>query len=74
MSGTHLFDDLPIAVTIDRQIEGVDREIRFRRRVYADRVAARKMSQSKADEEIAVMLAVLRTLRRVKAGDVKGKA
>ena len=63
-----LFNDLPAttkAETIERQIECVQRELNMRRNVYPGRVAIKKMSQNKADEEIAAMEAVLGTLQSV---------
>lgn len=47
------------------QIREVEREIEMRRQVYPRRVAARAMTQALADRQIAVMEAVLATLRRV---------
>lgn len=53
-------------ISIDEQIECVEREIRLRFRVYARRVSDRKMSQATADREIARMDAVLDSLRYLK--------
>jgi hypothetical protein len=61
-----LFADLPTQVSIERQIECVQRELGFRRRVYSRRVAEERMSLVQADEEIACMEAVLATLQAVK--------
>lgn len=63
MSG--LFSDLPRAVSLDRQIRAVEREIDMRRQVYPKRVADGRMSQKFADEEVAVMEAVLATLKGI---------
>jgi len=64
MSSRHdLFPNLPRAVTLDRQIRAVEREIDMRRQVYPKRVTDQRMSQQFADEEIAVMEAVRDTLR-----------
>lgn len=52
-------------VPISRQVECVERELKFRRRVYAHRVATDKMTQRKADDEIAAMEAVLATLQGI---------
>ena len=49
-------------VTIDRQIRAVKREIAMRQRVYPDRVAAGRMKQAEADDELSAMQAVLATL------------
>lgn len=55
-----------IAPNIDDQIRCVEREIGMRERVYPRWVENKKMSQNKADNEIATMRAVLDTLRRLK--------
>ena len=47
---------------IAEQIECVERELRFRRHVYARRVADGQMRQTQADREIALMEAVRETL------------
>lgn len=52
-------------VTIEEQIKAVEREIGMRRRVYPNWVASKRMSQEKADKEIAAMEAVLETLKEV---------
>jgi hypothetical protein len=49
-------------IGIDEQIAAVKREIVMRQRVYPRRVAAKQMTQKKADSEIAAMSAVLDTL------------
>jgi hypothetical protein len=48
--------------TIQDQIACVRREVFMRERVYPARVRSRKMSQQKADTELAAMRAVLKTL------------
>lgn len=53
-------------VTLQDQIACVEREIGFRRRVYAHRVGKGTMTQQKADYEIEVMTAVLDTLQHLK--------
>jgi len=50
-------------IGIDEQIAAVTREIAMRRSVYPRRVADKKMSQAKADKEVAAMEAVLETLK-----------
>lgn len=55
-------------IPIAAQIECVERELKFRRYVYARRVAAGKMTQHKADDEIAAMTAVLASLRTIEEG------
>jgi len=59
-----LFDRLP--VPIEAQIACVERELRYRERVYARRVRDGKMTQDLADRELAAMSAVLNTLLSVK--------
>lgn len=58
-----------MTVSIERQIECVERELRMRRDVYARRVADGRMKQRKADDEIEAMEAVLVTLRDTKRND-----
>lgn len=53
--------------TIDEQIAEVGREIGLRKNVYPGFVARGKLDQSEADEHMARMEAVLRTLKWVKA-------
>lgn len=60
--------ETPPQVSLDRQIQAVEREIKQREYVYPRRVAAGKMTQAKADDELGFMRAVLATLRRVKGG------
>lgn len=63
MSG--LFPDAQPAVSLARQIEAVEREIRLRRQVFPRRVANGTMTQRLAETEIAAMEAVLATLRKM---------
>lgn len=56
-------------ITIEDQIKAVEREIGMRRRVYPNWVASKRMSQEKADKEIAAMEAVLETLKQVQKRD-----
>jgi hypothetical protein len=59
-----------IMITIDEQITCVKREIAMRERVYPRYVAqGGKMTQRKADHEIAAMKAVLETLENIAAGE-----
>jgi len=55
--------------TLDEQIACVEREIRMRERVYPRWVEAKKMSQAKADHEIACMRAALKTLQTKRLPD-----
>ena len=52
--------------TIQDQIACLDREVRMRRSVYPRFVANGKMSQAKADREIATMECAISTLLKVK--------
>lgn len=54
-----------IAPTIADQIQEVEREIALRRRVYPLWIQKRRISKEKADRQLAVMEAVLETLRSV---------
>jgi hypothetical protein len=56
-------------VPIERQLKCVEREIGYRREVYARRVTAGKMTKEKAADEIAAMIAVLHTLQQVAQGE-----
>lgn len=51
------------APSLADQIECVKREIAMRESVYPRWVGARKMTQAKADRELACMRAVLETLQ-----------
>lgn len=53
-------------VTIDQQIECVERELKLRERVYPRRIAARQMTTVLAERELDRMRAVLATLRALK--------
>lgn len=64
MSG--LFPAAPASVSLARQIECAERELRLRRSVYPRRIENRQMTQAKADEEIACMEAVLVTLKSMR--------
>ena len=55
-----------MAVSLNQQIEEVDREIELRRRVYPGQVASGKMRQSVANYHLERMLAVKETLERIK--------
>lgn len=50
--------------SLDEQISAVKREILMRTKLYPRWVFGKKMSQAKADQEIAVMRAVLETLEQ----------
>ena len=59
-----LFPDAEIP--IEAQIRCVIREIEFRERVYKRRVSMGRMSATFADQQIALMKAVLKTLEEVR--------
>jgi hypothetical protein len=63
-----MFDQMaaPVVVTIDRQIECVERELKLRHRVYANRVFTKRMTQALADREMLRMTAVLDTLKKIR--------
>jgi hypothetical protein len=52
------------AITLADQIACVERELRLRHAVYPRLVAQKRMKQSSADREIALMEVVLATLTR----------
>lgn len=56
-------------VGIARQIACVKREIALRERVYPKWIAAGRLSQKIADNELSAMRAVLATLERTKSVD-----
>jgi hypothetical protein len=58
-------DLFPHQPTLGQQIACVEREIRMRERVYPGWVSGGRMSQAKADHEIAAMKAVLTTLQSI---------
>ena len=57
--------DLSLDIPLSVQIACVEREIRMREQVYPRWVQAKKMSQTRADGEIAAMRAVRETLLRL---------
>jgi len=50
-------------IPLPAQIKGVEREIKFRKRVYARRISQGRMSHVFADQQIQLMEAVLDTLK-----------
>ena len=60
---TELFPAQP--PTLAQMISAVERELGMRHSVYARRVADRKMTQAKADHEIACMAGVLALLKEM---------
>lgn len=55
-------------VPIDAQIACIEREIGFRERLYPRWVKSLKLTQAAADEELARMGAVLKTLNLIRMG------
>lgn len=53
-------------ITLDEQIDCVRREISMRRRVYPRWIDAWRMTEERADHEIAAMEAVLATLESLR--------
>ena len=51
-----------MTISLERQLACAKREIALRQRVYIPFVLSGKMSQEKADEEIAAMQAIAHTL------------
>jgi hypothetical protein len=58
-----LFSDTPHVFTLAQMVACVEREIAQRRSVYPRLISDAKMSQKKADHEIAAMSAVLANLK-----------
>jgi hypothetical protein len=54
-------------ISVQEMIREVEREIMLRRRVYPGWVAAKRLSQDKADKQIAIMEAVSRELQNATA-------
>ncbi len=69
-------DDLPddlfpqADIPLEAQIKCVQREITFRKRVYARRVSNGRMSEVFADQQIKLMAAVLKTLQELRNADL----
>ncbi len=57
-------------IPLEAQIKCVQREITFRRRVYARRVSNGRMSEVFADQQIKLMEAVLKTLQELRNADL----
>ena len=56
-------------IGIEEQIKAVERELRYRARVYPRLIERGSMTEDDADLNVRQMQAVLETLRRVKEGD-----
>lgn len=61
MSG--LFPELPIPISA--QIQELERELAMRRHVYPRQIAAGRLSERKAQEQIDTLTAAIETLRGV---------
>lgn len=57
-------------ITINAQIKCVERELRFRAKVYVRLVEQGQLTQQKSDYEMAAMAAVLDTLKRMQKGEM----
>lgn len=55
-------------VPIQAQVQAIERELRYRRRVYARLVGQGRMTQADANYHIHTMEAVLETLQEVEKG------
>ena len=64
----------PRTFTAREKLKAVDRELGFRRRVYATRVAEGRMKQSDADFQIGIMAAIADDYRaQAEADDRAGR-
>jgi hypothetical protein len=61
-----------MTVSIADQLAAVEREIRLRQRVYPRWVETSRMTQVKADQELAAMRAVAETLRALVPASAQG--
>ena len=50
-------------IPLEAQVKCVEREIKYRRRVYARRISLGRMSEVFADQQLKLMEAVLETLK-----------
>jgi hypothetical protein len=55
------------SVSLERQLEAIEREIKIRQRTYPGRILTGRMSARFANEELAAMRAVATTLRALVA-------
>lgn len=53
-------------IPLEAQIKCVEREITYRKRVYARRISLGRMSEVFADQQIKLMTAVLKTLTELR--------
>lgn len=57
-------------IPLEAQIKCVQREITFRKRVYARRVSMGRMNEVFADQQIKLMGSVLKTLQELRNADL----
>ena len=58
-------------INLEMQIQCIERELQMRERVYPNLIVSRRMTQPKAEYELAAMKAVFRTLVDLKAEQTK---
>lgn len=61
-----------VTVTLEQQIAAVAREVKMRQSAYPRFIEAGRLSQQKADYELAAMKAVLTTLQGLKESATAG--
>lgn len=69
ITGQSMLGDFPEHVSAQSMRACVEREIKYRKRVYPRQISKGKMTQEKADTEIKVMEAVLEL---IKASEQRG--
>lgn len=57
-----------MTVPLGEQVACIERELRYRQRVYPDWVARGRMTAAKSREELRRMEAVLETLKQIEVG------
>ncbi len=57
-------------IPLEAQIKCVEREITYRKRVYARQVSLGRMSEVFADQQIKLMEAVLKTVQELRNADL----
>ena len=57
-------------IPMEAQVKCVEREIKYRRRVYARRISLGRMSEVFADQQLKLMEAVLKTLQELRNADL----
>lgn len=59
------------AVGLDKQLACAKRELALRKRVYPNWVGAKRMTQFRAEDEIAAMAAIVETLEQLQRRPAK---